>query len=237
MSYGGKITINGVDYPIATTLYKRCTTGAGDTPKVVPFSDFDTLMEGVVLAVYFEESNTAVNPQLQVGTTPAKIIYTDNLNPVGDTPATSWPAKSVVLFLYDGNVWRIINTTKALYAKLNEIDTALSAEAARAAGAEESLDAAKQKKIRRGTISLPAASWAGSGPYTQTVTVSGATVTANSVVDIQPDNTVLSHMYSVGVAAIYIANNNGTLTAYAVAKKPTANLTVQCTVTEVTEET
>lgn len=237
MSYGGKITINGVDYPIATTLYKRCTTGAGDTPKVVQFSDFDTLMEGVVLAVYFEESNTAVNPQLQVGTTPAKIIYTDNINPVGVTPATSWPAKSVVLFLYDGNVWRIINTTKALRAELVETVTALNTEAGRATAAEAALDAAKQKKIRKGTVSLPASSWAGSGPYTQTVTVSGATVTANSVVDIQPDNTVLSHMYSVGVAAIYIANNNGTLTAYAVAKKPTSNLTVQCTVTEVTEET
>lgn len=136
MSYGGKITINGVDYPIATTLYKRCTTGAGDTPKVVQFSDFDTLMEGVVLAVYFEESNTAVNPQLQVGTTPAKIIYTDNINPVGDTPATSWPAKSVVLFLYDGNVWRIINTTKALREKLT-LD--LSAETSRATAAEEAL--------------------------------------------------------------------------------------------------
>ena len=155
MSYGGKITINGVDYPIATTLYKRCTTGAGDTPKVVPFSDFDTLMEGVVLAVYFEESNTAVNPQLQVGTTPAKIIYTDNINPVGDTPATSWPAKSVVLFLYDGNVWRIINTTKALRA---ELSSDISAEASRATAAEAALaesvgnlDTGKEPKTLRFT--------------------------------------------------------------------------------------
>lgn len=136
MSYGGKITINGVDYPIATTLYKRCTTGAGDTPKVVQYADFDTLMEGVVIAVYFEESNTAVNPQLQVGTTPAKIIYTDNINPVGDTPATSWPAKSVVLFLYDGNVWRIINTTKALRTELVGVASDLSAETERATAAE-----------------------------------------------------------------------------------------------------
>lgn len=139
MSYGGKITINGVDYPIATTLYKRCTTGAGDTPKVVQFSDFDTLMEGVVLAVYFEESNTAVNPQLQVGTTPAKIIYTDNLNPVGVTPATSWSAKSVVLFLYDGNVWRIINTTKAIKAELDGVAADLSTETGRATAAEAAL--------------------------------------------------------------------------------------------------
>lgn len=155
MSYGGKITINGVDYPIATTLYKRCTTGAGDTPKVVQYADFDTLMEGVVIAVYFEESNTAVNPQLQVGTTPAKIIYTDNINPVGDTPATSWPAKSVVLFLYDGNVWRIINPTKALRA---ELASDILAETSRATTAEAALteavgnlDTGKEPKTLRFT--------------------------------------------------------------------------------------
>lgn len=141
MSYGGKITINGVDYPIATTLYKRCTTGAGDTPKVVQFSDFDTLMEGVVLAVYFEESNTAVNPQLQVGTTPAKIIYTDNLNPVGATPATSWPAKSVVLFLYDGNVWRLINPIRLAR---DELSNAIANEVARATAAEATLTTSVQ---------------------------------------------------------------------------------------------
>lgn len=236
MSYGGMITINGVDYPIASSLFKPCTTRAADTPKVVQFSDFDNLMAGVMLAVYFEESNTAAIPQLQVGSTPAKVIYTDNLNPVGTTPATSWPAKSVVLFLYDGSVWRIVNTTKALNAKLDEINTALSAEAARAADAEESLDAAKQKKITRGTVSLSASGWAGRGPYTQAVTVSGATVSANSMVELQPDSTVLTHMYNVGVAAIYITNDNGTLTAYAVAKKPTVDLTIQCSVVETSTE-
>lgn len=155
MSYGGKITINGVDYPIASSLYKTCTTAAGVTPKVVPFSDFDTLMEGVLLAVYFEESNTASIPQLQVGSTPAKIIYTDNLNPIGDTPATSWPAKSVVLFLYDGNVWRLINPTRAVR---DELTTAIGNEASRAAAAEEALteavgnlDTGKEPKTLRFT--------------------------------------------------------------------------------------
>lgn len=85
---------------------------------------------------------------------------------------------------------------------------------------------------RTGTISLPAASWTGNGPWTQTVTVSGATVYAKSIVSLQPDATVYNHMVSVGCAAIFITNNNGTLTATAIQKKPTSDLTVQCTVEE-----
>lgn len=85
---------------------------------------------------------------------------------------------------------------------------------------------------RTGTITMASGSWAGAGPWTQTVTVSGATVYAKSMVSLQPDATAYNHMVSVGCAAIFITNNNGTLTATAIQKKPTSNLTVQCTVVE-----
>ena len=128
MSYAGKININSTDYPIASTLYKECTTAADVTPKIVSFADFDTLLEGVMIAVKFENTNTAVNPQLQVGTTTAKIIYTDGISPVGDTPSTSWPANSVVLFVYDGSVWRMINTSKALRTEMLGADANLQSQ-------------------------------------------------------------------------------------------------------------
>lgn len=85
-------------------------------------------------------------------------------------------------------------------------------------------------KPRKTSITLDT-SWSGSGPYMHTVSISG--ITANSKVDLQPDVTVISQMVSDGVQALYVDNNNGTLTAYAVGAAPTATLTIQCTITEV----
>lgn len=81
------------------------------------------------------------------------------------------------------------------------------------------------------TISL-STTWTGSAsPYTQTVTVSGGTSTCK--VDLQPDATAFAHMVSVGCNALFIVNNSGTFTAYAIGAKTTTALSIQATVTEV----
>ena len=86
-------------------------------------------------------------------------------------------------------------------------------------------------KVKTGSITL-STSWGGSGTtYTQNVTISGGT--AKSKVDLQPNDTVLNQLIKDGVSALYISNNNGTFTAYAIGAKPTANLTIQITITEV----
>ena len=88
-------------------------------------------------------------------------------------------------------------------------------------------------KVKKAALSLTAASWAGSAsPYTQSVTIAGITV--NSKVDIQMDATALGVLIDSGTSAIWIENNNGTLTAKALGEKPNANLSVQVTITEVT---
>ena len=87
-------------------------------------------------------------------------------------------------------------------------------------------------KVKKAALSLTAASWAGSAsPYTQSVTITGITV--NSKVDIQMDATALGVLIDSGTSAIWIENNNGTLTAKALGEKPNANLSVQVTITEV----
>ena len=81
------------------------------------------------------------------------------------------------------------------------------------------------------TISL-STTWTGTAsPYTQTVTVSGGTSTCK--VDLQPDATAFAHMVSVGCNALFVVNNSGTFTAYAIGAKTTTALSIQATVTEV----
>lgn len=92
-------------------------------------------------------------------------------------------------------------------------------------------DIGAEAEIQLGSIAL-SASWSGSGPYSQTVTVTGATVTASSKVDIQLTAAQISGLISQGVTGMVIENNAGVLTAYAVGAAP-ATMTIQVTVTEV----
>lgn len=75
-------------------------------------------------------------------------------------------------------------------------------------------------------------SWQGNGPFTQVVSIPGGT--ANSKVDLQPEAAVLSQLLADGVTALYIGNENGEFTAYAIGAAPTVALTLQATITEVT---
>lgn len=84
------------------------------------------------------------------------------------------------------------------------------------------------------TTTLMASNWLGTAsPYTQRVTVTGGKAT--SQVNVQGDATAIQQMLDDGTNAIYIANNNGIFTAYAVGGKPTANLSIQMTVYDVKE--
>lgn len=76
-------------------------------------------------------------------------------------------------------------------------------------------------------ISLPTASWKGSDPYTQTVTISGST--ANTKVDIQPSEEIYDQLVVDKVGYLAINNVNGTLTAVAKGNKPSVNLNIQVT--------
>ena len=81
------------------------------------------------------------------------------------------------------------------------------------------------------TLTLPA-NWSGNGPYTQSVTVAGYEMTANTKVDLMCNEAAINTMTASGTNIIYVQNNNGTLTAYAIGAKPTASITVQAVLSE-----
>lgn len=81
------------------------------------------------------------------------------------------------------------------------------------------------------TISLPAANWTGSAnPYSQVVTVNGAT--ANSKIDLQPTALQIVELQNTDIA-LMADNNNGVITVYALGGKPKVDYTMQALITEV----
>ena len=86
-------------------------------------------------------------------------------------------------------------------------------------------------KVKRNFIALSANDWNGDGTtFTQNVVFSGGN---KHKVDLQPDSAVLNQLINDGVSALYIANNNGVFTAYAIGAAPTVDLEIQVTITEV----
>ena len=89
--------------------------------------------------------------------------------------------------------------------------------------------------VAKGTIVLDDASWVQhlNLYYMQSVTVTGATVTANSKIDLQLNPAQIAALTEGGVTGLVIENNNESLIAYAFGKAPDwADFTIQCTVTE-----
>ena len=87
---------------------------------------------------------------------------------------------------------------------------------------------AADARVKVGTINI-SGTWSGSGPWTQTVTISGFTPTSKTKVDIQPNATLIASMVSNGVSGLFITNSSGTLTLTAVTGKPAAQNNVQVT--------
>ena len=100
MAYASKkkLSDNSV-VPLGSNLYGTCTTGSSTATKVVVMPDFNVLIEGVTIHVYFQSGNTATNPQLKVGSTEAVPI---RYNGQADG---SWESGSFISFTYYNSSW------------------------------------------------------------------------------------------------------------------------------------
>ena len=103
-SYISQVVIGNNTYPLGSLLYGTCDTAADTAAKEVSLAAFDTLATGITVYVSFDNGNTAVNPTLKVGSTATKTIT----NPNG---VTTWNAKSIIGFTYDGTNW-VMNSTE-----------------------------------------------------------------------------------------------------------------------------
>lgn len=99
---------------------------------------------------------------------------------------------------------------------------------------KQELVAGCQKKIWIASKTLTSAGWVATedGYSTQNVTIAGGT--AATQVDVQGNYAAFRQMLDDGTTNIYIVNNGGTFTAYAVGETPTADLAVQVTCSDVT---
>lgn len=99
MAYITKKQTNSGVKPIGSNLFGTCSTASGTAAKVVAMPDFDVLVEGVTIHVYFASKNTASNPTLQVGSTEAKpVMY----NGIADG---SWEDGGFISFTYHNGCW------------------------------------------------------------------------------------------------------------------------------------
>lgn len=84
-----------------------------------------------------------------------------------------------------------------------------------------------------GSVSL-GTEWSATEPHTIVATPVGYTVTANTMVSILPHAGTMIQMRNDGVQTLYITNDNGVLTAFAVGKAPTVAMEIPVLFTEVT---
>lgn len=84
---------------------------------------------------------------------------------------------------------------------------------------------------KKAVITIPAADWkGGESPFSQVVEIDKVSV--NSKVDLQPDASLLETLRDKDISLV-AENDAGVVTVYAIGEKPTADLTMQVSITEV----
>lgn len=166
-------------------------------------------------------------------------IQTQLNNKLSSAPVTSVNNKTGAVTLAKGDVGlgNVDNTSdankpisNATKAALNDKQSKITANGILKGDGKGNITAANSIDLPTdhvSNISLPTASWTGSDPYTQTVTISGST--ANTKVDIQPSEEIYDQLVTDKVGYLAINNVNGTLTAVAKGNKPSVNLNIQVT--------
>ena len=183
---------------------------------VRPNSDYAQISVG-----FYNQSNgdmDIANPAVTFTNLANPVINTDAANKAYvDTSVSTKQSKITASGILKGDGTGTVTAAEETEVELVEVTA-------------DSIGASPKSRILN--ITLPTASWTGSGPYTQTVTISAGT--ANTKVDIMFNDTVYQQMVDDQVGYLAIANNSGTFTATASGGKPSADLSIQVECKEVT---
>ena len=88
-----------------------------------------------------------------------------------------------------------------------------------------------QRTILAASITL-GTEWSGNGPYTQEVTITGAS--DFSMINLQPDDEALAQLIADGVRAMWVENDDGEFIVHAIGGVNSVELTLQCTIEDTT---
>lgn len=93
-------------------------------------------------------------------------------------------------------------------------------------------DAIAGAKTTMATLTIPSNAWTANEPHTASVTVTGYNVTINTRIDVACNYATMNSLAIAGVSALYVENDNGTLTAYAIGAAPSSSITVNALIYE-----
>lgn len=103
--------------------YGYCTTAAGTVAKTVTVSPAVTeLTTGLTIAVKMQYANTGSNPTLNVNGLGAKAIKRYGTTAAGTSAASNWNANSIVMLMYDGTYWMLVDFNNTTYSGMTDAE-------------------------------------------------------------------------------------------------------------------
>lgn len=103
--------------------YGYCTTAAATAAKTVTVSPTITSLEtGLTVAVKFQYANTGSNPTLNVNSLGAVAIKRYGTTAAGTSAAANWNANAVVMLIYDGTYWMLVDWNNTTYSGMTDAE-------------------------------------------------------------------------------------------------------------------
>lgn len=121
------------------SYYGACSTAAATAAKAATVAQA-VICKGTSVSLQMTNANTVANPTLNISSTGAKAIYANGARPTADSPY-NWIASSTATFTFDGQYWRLNDTSSA--SKADDAASAASAAQSTADGAVTAAGAAQ----------------------------------------------------------------------------------------------